>query len=99
MEYKGDKQPVGRFFPSYPFNQLELSLEKGDLVFIFTDGYADQFGGPQGKKFKTLQLKQLLISNQQKDMEEIRKVLIRAFEIWKGKLEQVDDICLIGFRY
>jgi serine phosphatase RsbU (regulator of sigma subunit)/ligand-binding sensor domain-containing protein len=99
IEYKGDKQPVGRFHQSYPFTLLELTLEKGDLVFIFTDGYADQFGGPQGKKFKTHQLKQLLISNQHKEMEEIRKVLLRAFEIWKGNLEQVDDVCLIGFRY
>ncbi len=99
MEYKGDKQPVGRFQQSFPFSITEIVLEKEDLIFIATDGFADQFGGPNGKKYKSLALKQLLMDNSKKDIQEIRKVLMRSFEIWKGKLEQVDDVCLIGFKY
>lgn len=99
IEYKGDKQPVGRFQKAFPFSLSEIILEKDDLIFIATDGFADQFGGPFGKKYKSLALKQLLIDNQKKDIQEIRKVLMRSFEIWKGKLEQVDDVCLIGFKY
>jgi serine phosphatase RsbU (regulator of sigma subunit)/ligand-binding sensor domain-containing protein len=99
IEYKGDKQPVGRFQKAFPFSLSEIILEKDDLIFIATDGFADQFGGPFGKKYKSLALKQLLMDNQKKDIQEIRKVLMRSFEIWKGKLEQVDDVCLIGFKY
>jgi len=99
IEYKGDKQPVGRFQESFPFSMTEIVLEKEDLIFIATDGFADQFGGLNGKKYKSLALKQLLMDNSKKDIQEIRKVLMRSFEIWKGKLEQVDDVCLIGFKY
>lgn len=99
IEYKGDKQPVGRFHQPFPFSLTEIVLEKNDLIFIATDGFVDQFGGPYGKKFKSLALKQLLIENYRKDIQEIRQVLMRSFEIWKGNTEQVDDVCLIGLKY
>jgi serine phosphatase RsbU (regulator of sigma subunit) len=98
-EYKGDKQPVGiSSGPSVQFTQHSIPLEKGDLLYLFTDGYPDQFGGLKGKKIKYKQLEDLLIEfsvlpvNDQKT--EIWKHLLQ----WKGNLEQVDDICMLGIK-
>ena len=65
---------------------------------MFTDGYQDQFGGEKGKKFKTSQLKQLLLSLQKNTMDEQKELLNEAFNKWKGDEEQVDDVCIIGVR-
>ena len=65
---------------------------------MLTDGYADQFGGPKGKKFKYRQLYTLLETNAHKPVDEIHATLSNAFEAWRGSLEQVDDVCIIGFR-
>ncbi|MFN5417106.1 MAG: hypothetical protein ACK5B9_08630 [Flavobacteriia bacterium] len=77
-------------------------MEKGDCIYIFTDGYADQFGGPEsyrgGKKFKYSQFKQLLTSIYLKPMSEQNEILQQKHKDWKGDLEQVDDILVIGFR-
>ncbi|MBK6524971.1 MAG: SpoIIE family protein phosphatase [Crocinitomicaceae bacterium] len=64
----------------------------------FTDGLADQFGGPKGKKFKYQQFKELLVKNHRQPMERQMDALSEAFENWKGELEQVDDVCIIGVR-
>ena len=98
IEFKPDKQPVG-FHPSMgPFTLQQTQLEKGDAVYIFTDGYADQFGGPKGKKFKYSKLKELLLANAKSTMKEQRDALERELLRWKGDLEQVDDILVIGIR-
>lgn len=97
-EIKGDNQPVGRFEGMQNFSTYTLPLQKGDCIYIFTDGYADQFGGPKGKKFKYKTLKELLISNCEKPMAEQRDELEKVIDNWKGDLEQVDDICMIGLR-
>jgi serine phosphatase RsbU (regulator of sigma subunit) len=68
------------------------------MLYLFTDGYADQFGGPKGKKFKYRQLQQLIVANAKLKMEEQKKVLENTLESWKGNLEQVDDILVIGIR-
>ena len=73
-------------------------LEKNDSIYTFTDGFADQFGGPKGKKFKYKQLQQLLLSTSQLAMEKQKDVLHETMEAWKGDLEQVDDILIIGIR-
>jgi len=73
-------------------------LEKGDTIYIFTDGYADQFGGPRGKKFKYRPFKELLLSIQSKNMEEQKRILLETIEDWQGELEQVDDILVIGVK-
>jgi serine phosphatase RsbU (regulator of sigma subunit) len=65
---------------------------------LFTDGYADQFGGPKGKKFKYKQLSDLLVSIYKKPINEQYYLLNRAFENWMGTHEQVDDVCIIGIR-
>jgi serine phosphatase RsbU (regulator of sigma subunit) len=96
-EIPADKQPIGKTDNPKPFTTHTLSLSDSSL-YLFTDGYADQFGGPKGKKFKFKQLSDKLsvISNQ--PMEEQKRVLENTITEWKGKLEQVDDILVIGIR-
>lgn len=95
-EIKADKQPVGKFDHKKPFTTHQLSLQKGDRLYLFTDGYADQFGGPKGKKYKYKQLEELLLSTAHLSLNEQKLALDKSFINWKGDLEQVDDVCLIG---
>ncbi|MDX1651009.1 MAG: tetratricopeptide repeat protein [Brumimicrobium sp.] len=97
-EIKGDKQPIGQYDSPKPFTLHNLTLERGDSVYIFTDGFYDQFGGIHNKKFKSVNFKKLLLSIRDKTMEEQRTLLEKAFEEWKGDYEQVDDLCVIGVR-
>ncbi len=97
-EIKGDKQPIGLYENEKPFTKHEIQLNEGDIFYLFTDGFQDQFGGEKGKKFKALNLKSLLISIQHKEMKEQKQIILNEFENWKGDLEQVDDVCIIGVR-
>lgn len=97
-EIKPNKQPIGKFAEPKPFKTHRVSLASGDTVYVFTDGYQDQFGGDKGKKFKAAQFKALLLQIQSLPMEEQRQKIDQAFESWRGKLEQVDDVCVIGVR-
>jgi len=98
FEIKPDKQPIGKYADESPFTTHAVELNSGDSIYIFTDGYADQFGGDKGKKFKYTQLKELLLSIQHESMEKQKELLNETFETWKGNLEQVDDVCIIGVR-
>ncbi|MDP1800307.1 MAG: SpoIIE family protein phosphatase [Bacteroidota bacterium] len=98
QEIKADKQPIGKYADEKPFTTHTLQLNKGDILYIFTDGYADQFGGPKGKKFKYKQLLQLLIDSHNKEMPEQKKMLDTAFKNWKAGIDQVDDVCIIGIK-
>ncbi|MCB9336198.1 MAG: SpoIIE family protein phosphatase, partial [Flavobacteriales bacterium] len=75
-----------------------IELQKGDTIYIFSDGYADQFGGEKGKKFKAANFKKLLLSIQNETIEQQRELINQAFEEWKGDLEQLDDVCVIGVK-
>ncbi|MBL7910471.1 MAG: tetratricopeptide repeat protein [Bacteroidia bacterium] len=97
-EIKANKQPIGKTDQPLPFTTHKLSLNKGDSIYLFTDGYADQFGGPKGKKFKYKQLNDLLFANVSKSTNEQKEVLENNFLNWKGSLEQVDDVCIIGIK-
>ena len=97
-EIKADKQPIGRFDAPEPFTTHEIELNQGDSCYIFSDGYVDQFGGDKGKKFKSSNLKKLLLSIQSESMDRQRTLLEENFEEWKGSLEQLDDVCMIGVR-
>lgn len=98
IEYKPDKQPCGFYHELKPFTSHEIKLQEGDCIFTFTDGYADQFGGPKGKKFKYKKLEDMIVSMQNKSFVEQRDELEAAFEGWRGSLEQIDDVCIIGVR-
>lgn len=93
-----DKQPIGSSFDSQPFKTHLLQFKKGDILFLFTDGYADQFGGEKGKKFKYTPLKELLLHNATLPMSEQERLLESTFENWKQGVEQVDDVCIVGVR-
>ncbi|HRH09081.1 MAG TPA: SpoIIE family protein phosphatase, partial [Bacteroidia bacterium] len=98
LEYKADKQPVGKYYNRKPFTNHEIQLEKGDTLYLFTDGYADQFGGEKNSKFQRKALKKLLVSGYLQTMDQQQENLFKTFENWKGINEQVDDICIIGVR-
>lgn len=98
IETKGDKQPIGKFDPSTPFTTSKIQMQKDDRVYIFSDGYADQFGGEKGKKFKSSSMKKLLIQIHQEPINVQLEKLENNFESWKGTFEQLDDVCVIGFQ-
>ncbi|MBL7888085.1 MAG: tetratricopeptide repeat protein [Bacteroidia bacterium] len=98
IEVKGDKSPIGYSDKIEPFSNFKFKLGKGDQLFLFTDGYADQFGGEKKKKFKRSQLKDLLLSIAEKPSLQQKQDLEQAFYDWKADMEQVDDVCVIGIR-
>jgi very-short-patch-repair endonuclease/serine phosphatase RsbU (regulator of sigma subunit) len=98
LETKPDKQPIGKYVDPKPFTTHTMDLQKGETIYIFTDGFQDQFGGDKGKKFKAASLKQLLLSIQHETMDRQRELLIEAFENWREGYEQIDDVCTIGVR-
>lgn len=97
-EIKANKQPIGKTDNPLPFTTHLLNVAKGDTLYLFTDGYADQFGGPKGKKFKYKQFEDLLISSKQLSLNEQFTLIAKEFNAWKGQLEQIDDVCVIGIR-
>ncbi|MGB3946787.1 MAG: tetratricopeptide repeat protein [Bacteroidia bacterium] len=98
-EIKADKQPIGIYYGNAkPFTNHIVNLNKGDVVYIFTDGYADQIGGDLQKKFKYKQLQQLIETHFKSDMQLQQKIYHQAINNWKGELEQIDDILLMGIR-
>lgn len=99
LEFKPDKMPVGSFGEyERPFTQHSIQLEDSDIIYAITDGYADQFGGPKGKKFKYKQLEDMLVSNASKPMKVQLEILNDRFTDWQGSLEQVDDVTIIGIK-
>jgi len=98
LQFKPDKQAIGKVDNPALYTTHEVSLEKDDCVYIFTDGYADQFGGPSGKKFKYHQLIALMRTLSTLPISEQQLKLETEFQNWKGNLEQVDDICIIGIK-
>lgn len=98
IELKPDKQPIGYFPQMSPFANHEFMLKKNDVIYLFSDGYADQFGGPKGKKFKYRKMQELLLKNHTEEMNKQKDILSGTIEEWMGTNEQTDDICLIGAR-
>jgi serine phosphatase RsbU (regulator of sigma subunit) len=81
------------------FTSHETKLNAGDTLFLFSDGYPDQFGGPMGKKLMTKKFKEFLHSIQNLNMEEQGKTIEKFFEEWKGDVEQIDDVLVVGIRF
>jgi serine phosphatase RsbU (regulator of sigma subunit) len=99
IEYKADKRPIGYYRgQGLPFTNHRIEYKKGDTFYIFTDGFADQFGGENGKKFKYKQLKDILMSIQKDPMMRQEEILNARFDDWKGRLDQIDDVLVIGVR-
>ncbi len=99
-EYKGNKHPIGAFVGEemLKFTNLSIPIEKDDCVYLFSDGFADQFGGPKGKKFLYKRFKEILLQNCLLPMVEQHEKLVKVFDDWKGSLEQIDDVCVMGIR-
>lgn len=97
-ELKPDKKPIGSFLEGFHYNNQQLELCKGDMIYLFSDGYADQFGGPRGKKFKYASFREILLSIALQKPSVQKELLLKSHLEWKGDLEQVDDICVLGIK-
>jgi len=93
-----DRMPVGKGEKNESFSLHTIDTNEGDVLYLYTDGYADQFGGEKGKKFKYKSLNELLLSMANKDMAYQKEVLNETFTKWKGNLEQVDDVLVVGIK-
>ena len=98
IELEADRMPVGVGERTDNFKLHTINAKAGDMLYLYTDGYADQFGGPRGKKFKYKQLNDLILANHTKALNEQHSILQNEFENWRGSLEQIDDVCVIGIR-
>lgn len=98
LNFSPDKQPIGKYFELQPFITHVIEIKKDDTLYLFSDGYADQFGGLKGKKFKYSNLQKLLLKNVNLNPEIQKSKLLSNFHEWRGDLEQVDDVCIIGIK-
>lgn len=98
FELKGDKQPIGVHWEETDFSTHVVSLKDSDSIYVFSDGYVDQYGGEERKKFKTHKFKSLLLSVQSEPMEIQKQLIEKTFEKWRGNREQIDDVCVVGIR-
>ncbi|MCB9223664.1 MAG: SpoIIE family protein phosphatase [Crocinitomicaceae bacterium] len=99
IQLKGEKQPIG-YVPTgeQPFTDQTFELSKGDVIYMFSDGYADQFGGPKGKKYKYKSFREKLADISMLPISKQKEIIDEEFEIWKGDLEQLDDVCVMGIK-
>ncbi len=99
IEVKADKNPIGIYIKEKEsFTKHDIEMKKGDTFYIFSDGYIDQFGGPKAMKFKSKAFKQLLLDIQEKPMAEQKDILNKTIDEWRGDIEQIDDIIILGLR-
>jgi serine phosphatase RsbU (regulator of sigma subunit) len=99
IKYQADRMPIGIHFISFtPFTNQSFEIKKGDYLYLFSDGYADQFGGPKGRKFMYKPFQELILKNHGKPLELQKEILDNTFEKWKGDLDQVDDVMIIGIH-
>lgn len=99
IEYKADKQPIGRYDNSKPFTTKIINLEKGDSFYLFSDGYADQFGGPRGKKLKYANFKKYLLELNHLSSTKIKDNLHERFTEWRANEAQIDDVCVMNVKF
>mgnify|MGYP002338713129 CR=1 FL=1 len=97
-EYAPDKMPLSLYTRMDNFSKHYIEAKKGDQIYLFSDGFTDQFGGDHQKKFKFRPFRKLIVENNHKPMEEQKNILNRTFEAWKGELEQVDDVLVMGIK-
>jgi serine phosphatase RsbU (regulator of sigma subunit) len=97
-EFRGDRQPIGLYWEEQIFTTHRVALQDQDSLYLFTDGYIDQFGGENRKRYKSRRFRELLLSIQHEPMEVQKQLLEQAHKKWRGENEQIDDICVVGFR-
>lgn len=95
---KANKQPIGKYDGRVAFTEETVQLNQGDAIYLFSDGYADQFGGPKGKKFMYKAMRLIIEENRARTMQEQKQILLSSFNNWKEGYEQVDDVCVVGLR-
>lgn len=98
IEIKGDKQNVVQSFAEVSFNRSSFRLQKGDILYLFSDGYADQFGGPDNKKFMYRRLRHILLTISKYPLEDQKRILDETITAWMQEYEQIDDMMIIGIR-
>ncbi len=99
FETKADKQPIGAYLYRVPFKCHEYKILPGDSIYIFSDGYADQFGGHKGRKFMYKNFKEMLLKNQEETMKQQKVFYNQIINAWMSNHDQIDDICLMGMRF
>lgn len=97
-EIKGDKQPIGYSSIQKPFTKHHINFKKGELFYLISDGFPDQFGGPRNKKYRYKPLKQLILNISDSDITKQKEIISKEFHKWKGNQEQIDDVCILGVR-
>ena len=96
---KGDNQPIALHTgKKLPFTSHEIEVKKGDMLYIYSDGFADQFGGERGKKYMSGKFKKYLLSISDKPIDKQDTLIKEEFTTWKGDLELIDDVCVMGVR-
>ena len=95
---KPDRQSIGMVEKPKRYKQHEVKLAKGDSVYMFSDGYQDQFGGEKGRKYMKGRFKKFILSVQDQDMQNQLASFEKEFNSWKGDREQIDDVCVMGVR-
>jgi serine phosphatase RsbU (regulator of sigma subunit) len=98
LEVKGDRMPIGIYDELSPFTSQDIPLEQDDAIYLFSDGYVDQTGGPRGKSFRARPFRELLLSIQEKSMDEQKIHLQQHIQSWMGDIRQIDDMSVMGFR-
>jgi serine phosphatase RsbU (regulator of sigma subunit) len=97
-EIKGDRQPIGIHWEETAFTSHRIELQPGDTFYMFTDGYVDQYGGELRKKFKSPNFRKLLLGLQSRSLKDQRKEIEVQFDRWRRNFEQIDDVCVFGWR-
>ncbi len=98
LEVKADKQPIGKHESTIAYTTHTFELQPNDAIYLFSDGFADQFGGPRGKKFKYKPFRQLFMEASAQTMGQQYDLICQTFDTWKGNFEQIDDVCVLGIR-
>lgn len=98
IEIKGDKQNVVQSFAEVSFNRSRLKLQEGDILYLFSDGYADQFGGPDNKKFMYRRLRHILLTISKYPLSDQKRILDETITAWMQEYEQIDDMMIMGVR-
>jgi serine phosphatase RsbU (regulator of sigma subunit) len=98
--YKADKMPIGIYIKGdEPFTNNEIDLEPNDVIYTFSDGYVDQFGGPDKRKFMSKNFRELLLQIHKKPMPDQCEILNQTLQEWHGELDRVDDVVVMGYRH